>query len=199
MSLNIFHKNKYLKYKYLKYKNKYLNIPGGSAASAPKQIIIGTMGGWGKIIPTVDLNEIKPRPLREVFFYENLEKLSMNEFSIATDYQKEACFEAQKIKMNINKPYRYHNQIQKISFNIYPINSAQTMFIMVRGDFSYSYLQIRQKKYIKLPDHMVVQFDEDESNLIMIDGIYYDFKNHRLTRNLDMDGVLNKGIDEEWF
>lgn len=32
-----------------------------------------------------------------------------------------------------------------------------------------------------------------------VNNIYYDVQDHSLTRNVDMDGNLNKGIDEEWL
>lgn len=154
------------------------------------EIIIGKMKHkWDLIIPNIDLDHFKPEYI--VVYYKNLKDLSNNKYSIALPHQKTACLTAKEQDYK-DKPYRYI--VSDIQFNLYPMNSVKTMFIMTRENFTFAYLQIRQKKYIKLPDNMVVQLGTQ-----MINNIYYDFQNHCLTRNVDMDGNLNKGIDEEWL
>ena len=144
---------------------------------------------WAPIIPKINLDHYKFEYI--VVYYKTLKDLSNNKYSLALPHQKTACLIAKEQDFK-DKPY----VVSDIQFNLYPMNSAKTMFIMTRENFTFAYLQIRQKKYIKLPDNMVVKiigqagYSEDVSN------IYYDFQHHSLTRNTDMDGVLNSDIDE---
>jgi hypothetical protein len=116
------------------------------------EIIIGTMEHkWASIISKINLDHFTPEYM--VVYYKNLKDLSNNKYSIALSHQKTACLTANEQDYK-DKPYRY--VVSDIQFNLYPMNSAKTMFIMIRENFTFAYLQIRKKRYIKLPLKIII-------------------------------------------
>lgn len=149
------------------------------------QVIVGTMESkWSSIIETVNL--IKPSPIYNIVYYDTLDCTIP---LIARDYQIKACLDANEYNFNDKKPFIYNSD--GIKFELYPINKYKTMFILIRKNKTFGYLKMDQKKYIKLPQNMVVKLGQD-----YLEDIYYDFANDCLSRCLDMDGILNRDIDD---